>query len=157
MRYSLLTLFAAFLLLAVSCKKDDDTVKFNSIEGGWFLKRHLEGSFAENRQTIFLKPGGQAVIFNFPLATAKYRYDGTYTVSGNSIKLTYTEYVKSGENFQYSDITMDMEVNSDFSYASGTWSSVGIGGVANRSGSVYMNQDAHVSESIVQGPFISEP
>lgn len=159
MRYSFLTLFTAITIFAVGCSKDDDKKSFSSIEGGWFAQRSLNGNYAQQRHSIFLKSGSQAVVYYFASATEKYKFDGTYNQTGDTITITYFEHIRTSTNpvvWTPADITIKMGVNPENSYMEGRWFGTN-GGNQTKFGVIYANRDEEIEESMITGSFMTPP
>ncbi len=143
MRKLFILCFTALTVLAVSCSKDDNE-SFATVEGAWSSHKTIGESYTPVRQTIFLKPGNVAKIYQFNSATLKYSFDGTYSISGTTLTLQYEDNV-ANEN-----VTAVLNVDGDKKESLGSWTSTVLGGsTAGNAGKIFMFRVSMTEDQVV--------
>lgn len=125
----------AVLLLAATlfsaCKKDDPVPTY-PIEGLWVGKYGSGATTPSNGFSMVVESGGKVTVADGDNITSSSKAAGTWTLTGNVFKATYTYSTPGGSTF-----TIQANWSNDGKMTSGTW---GSGSNPTGSGTWYMDR-----------------
>lgn len=121
----------ALVLLTASCKKDDPVVPTYPVEGYWVGKYGSGTAAPTSGYSMVVEPGGKITVADGDNITSSSKAAGTWTLTGNVFKATYT-YASGGSTF-----SIQANWSNDGKMSSGTW---GPGTSATGSGTWYMDR-----------------
>ncbi|MBL7703523.1 MAG: hypothetical protein JNM14_14825 [Ferruginibacter sp.] len=95
-----ITAITAMMLVAISsCKKDDCPAPTYPIEGYWVGKYGSGTSTPSAGYSMVIEPGGTVTVADGATITASSKAAGTWTLTGNVFKATYTYSTPGGSTF----------------------------------------------------------
>ncbi len=103
------------VLLLSSCKKDDCPAPTYPVEGLWVGKYGNGTAAPSSGYSMVVEPGGTLTVADGASITASTKASGTWTITGNIFKATYTY---SGGSTTYS---IQSNWTNDGKMATGTW------------------------------------
>ncbi len=121
-----------FVLFLGSCKKTDCPVPTYPTEGYWVGKYGSGTATPSNGFSMVVEPGGKVTIADGDNITSSAKAAGTWTLTGNVFKATYTYSSPGGSTF-----TIQANWSNDGKMTSGTW---GSGASPSGSGTWYMDR-----------------
>ncbi len=115
LRQSIYFVLPAFIILLASCHKDKDAAPAAGIEGYWVGKWGGGTTTPANGYAFVFRSNGTARVFDgMDTATAS-KAEGTYTLSGSTLQVTY-QYDPASSILITSSI-----VNAGFTHTDGSW------------------------------------
>lgn len=114
----LLFLAAATVFLATSCKKDDCPAPTYPVEGLWVGKYGSGSATPTAGFSMVVEAGGKITVADGDNITASSKAAGTWTLTGNVFKATYTYSTPGGSTF-----SIQANWSNDGKMTSGTYGS----------------------------------
>lgn len=114
----LLFFAAAFIVMAASCKKDDCPAPTYPVEGLWVGKYGSGAATPSSGFSMVVEANGKVTVADGDNITASSKAAGTWTLTGNVFKATYTYSTPGGSTF-----TIQANWSNDGKMTSGTWGS----------------------------------
>lgn len=114
----LFTLIAFVVFTFLSCKKDECPAPTYPIEGYWTGKYGSGTATPSSGYSMVVEPGGTLTVADGTTITAASKASGTWTITGNVFKATYTYNTPGGSTF-----SIQANWTNDGKLTGGTWGS----------------------------------
>ncbi len=105
-------------VLATSCKKDDTPTPTYPLEGFWVGKYGSGAATPSSGYSMVVESGGTLTVADGAIFSSASKGTGTWTLTGNVFKATYTYSTPGGSTF-----TIQANWSNDGKMTSGTWGS----------------------------------
>jgi hypothetical protein len=125
-------LVAMFTLFLVSCSKDEVPAPTYPMEGLWVGKYGSGTGTPTSGFSMVIESGGKITVADGDNITTSSKAAGTWTVTGNVFKATYTYSTPGGSTF-----SIQADWSNDGKMTNGTW---GSGSSATGSGTWFMDR-----------------
>jgi hypothetical protein len=125
-------LVAMFTLFLVSCSKDEVPAPTYPMEGLWVGKYGNGTATPTSGFSMVIESGGKITVADGDNITTSSKAAGTWTVTGNVFKATYTYSTPGGSTF-----SIQADWSNDGKMTNGTW---GSGSSATGSGTWFMDR-----------------
>jgi hypothetical protein len=125
-------LAAATIFIGTSCKKTETVTPTYPIEGYWVGKYGSGTATPTSGYSMVVEPGGVLTVADGSTITSSSKASGTWTLTGNTFKATYTYSTPGGSTF-----SIQATWSNDGKLTNGTW---GSGTNASGLGTWYMDR-----------------
>lgn len=132
MKKNLLFIAIAIMTFAASCKKTETVTPTYPVEGYWVGKYGSGTATPSSGYSMVVEAGGLLTVADGSTITASSKATGTWTLTGNTFKATYTYSGGGGSTF-----SIQANWSNDGKLTGGTW---GPGTTPTGSGTWYMDR-----------------